>query len=186
MKMDAETIRAQIERMDPDSEDYKNLLAWMLNQRGSKQPSGNRLTEAMMRLWPTPAFEAAIFNMDWHNPQIYLRKRGLNEVYPGQWHIPGKLYRCGEQDRDVANRLREEIGTDIETFVSWGRHITNEARGTVHSHLFMVRSLAGPPRIDEGHRWFPIEQLPSSLVDVHRDVIIPAAIDAYLSQRFLA
>ncbi|TSC85045.1 MAG: hypothetical protein G01um101413_429 [Parcubacteria group bacterium Gr01-1014_13] len=165
---------------DPSSDDYKRVLAQMLNRLDTTKPVGTALCDAIMRLWPTPAFEAMVFRRsDRGGNEVFLRQRAMNDTaYPGQWHAPGKLYRHGEQDRDVANRLEEEFGTRIEKFDLVDKEITSEDRGTVHSHIFIVK-LAGDPRIDDRHKWFPVSDLPSNTVNIHREIIIPKAARVY-------
>jgi ADP-ribose pyrophosphatase YjhB (NUDIX family) len=174
---------------DPSSDEYKVVLAQMLNRLDSTQPVGTKLCDAVMRLWPTPAFEAVVFRMYHDTHEIYLRRRAVDDTaYPGQWHVPGKLYRHGEQDRDVANRLEEEFGSKIGSFHLIGKEVTSEVRGTVHSLIFLVQ-LVRDPRIDDQHRWFPTNDLPQAIVDVHRDLIIPSAVQGcynakgYLNKR---
>lgn len=171
--------------VDPNSNEYKETLAELLNKIDPTKPAGTALCDAIMRLWPTPAFEAMLFRQRSGSPlEIYLRRRALDDTaYPGQWHAPGSLYRHGEQDRDVATRLEKEFGVPIEAFDYVGKEITSEARGTVHSLIFHVQ-VGGQPRIDDRHDFFPVTELPGEMVDLHRDLIIPAAARVYW-QRFL-
>jgi ADP-ribose pyrophosphatase YjhB (NUDIX family) len=169
-----------LENLNPESPEFKRALARELGKLDPAKPVGTELCDAIMRLWPTPAFEAMAFRLGKSGqPEIYLRRRSMDEtVYPGEWHAPGSLYRHGEQDCDVANRLEKEFGVKIEVLVLVDKEITSEARGTVHSYIFLVK-LAGEPRLDDRHGWFPTNDLPQTMVDLHRDLIIPVALKHY-------
>lgn len=166
-------------RMDPTTPEYRQVLAELLGRLDPTKPAGAVLCDAIMRLWPTPAFEAMAFRLRQGASEIYLRRRAPDDTaYPGEWHAPGSLYRHGEQDRDVATRLEKEFGVKIEKFELVGKEITAEARGTVHSLIYLVQ-LGGEPRVDDRHDWFPVNELPQVTVDLHRDLIIPAAAKIY-------
>ena len=166
--------------MDPTSDQYKEMVAGFLDRLDPAQPKGTVLCDAIMRIWTTAAFEAMAFRLNTNGIEIYLRRRAMDEIaYPGEWHAPGSLYRHGEQDRDVANRLEKEFGVPIKkSFKFVGKDITSEARGTVHSMIFLVQ-LDGNPRIDDRHNWFPVNSLPEVTVDIHRDLLIPTALLVY-------
>jgi hypothetical protein len=164
---------------DPSSEEYKNVLAQLLERLNPYTPKGTKLCDAFMQNWTSVAFEGAAFSRTKDGVKVYLRKRAPDETaYPDQWHVPGKIYRVGEHDHHVANRLEEEFGTKIENFDFIGRKIISyESRGTVHSMIFWVE-LAGEPRLDDHHGWFLINDLPQVTVVHHKNVIIPAAYSA--------
>lgn len=168
--------------MDPASVEYRETLALLLNRLDPTKPKGTKLCDAFMRQWQTPAFEAVLFRKNKEGAvEIYLRRRALDDTaYPGEWHAPGSLYRSGERDQDVANRLRGEFGCAITFGTSVGRIITSEVRGTIQSLIFLVQA-AGKVRIDERHQWFPVDQLPKVTVDLHELEVIPLAVAAYRS-----
>ena len=94
-------------KMDPTSKQYKEMVAEFLSRLDPTKPSGTRLCDAIMRLWPTPAFEAMAFRQRSGATEIYLRRRAMDDTaYPGEGHAPGLLYRDGERDRDVGKRTR--------------------------------------------------------------------------------
>lgn len=185
MGMVNDAVDRIIRTLHSESNEYKELLAKLLGRLDPTKPAGTKLCDAIMRLWPTPAFEAIALRIgDSGTLDIYLRRRAMDDsAYPGEWHAPGSLYRHGEQDRDVANRLEGEFGIKIKSFNLVGHKITSEARGTVHSLIFMV-NLADNPRIDDRHNWFSVNDLPKVTVDLHREIIIPTASEAYW-RRFL-
>lgn len=111
-------------------------------------------------------------------PEVYLRRSALDDIaYPGEWHAPEFIYRHGERDRDVANRLEKEFGAPITDFSYVGKFTTDEQRGTIHSLIYVVE-LGGDPRLDDWHQWFPVDAMPANTVEFHRDPIIPMAVTA--------
>ena len=164
--------------LDPASNQFKAIVEGSL-QRIEPGVYGTKLSDASRRLWTKPAVEAMVFGKKTGTTEIYTCRRALDDTaYPGEWHAPGKLHHPGEQDGNVANRLEDEFGVRFERFELVGKEITNEARGTVHSMIFVVQ-LAGDPDIDDRHDWFPVNDLPQITVDVHRNLIIPAASQVY-------
>lgn len=168
-------LTSMLKGLDPTTAEYREFAACVLNRLNPTAPAGTVLCNAIMCLWPTIAFEGLMFRVGRERQvEVFLRQRALDDTaYPGQWHAPGSLYRAGERDADVANRLAREFGCTFEyTYVD--RHITTEARGTIMSLLFLCRA-RGEVRVDERHRWFPVDALPEGTVDFHRDVYIPQA-----------
>ena len=162
--------------VDHTSDEYKQLVAKMLGRLDPTKPSGAELCNAIMRVWTTVAFEAVAIRDNGGVPEVYLRRRALDDTaYPGEWHAPGSLYRHGERDRDVANRLEQEFGVPIKAFQFIDKLTTDEQRGTIHSLIFLVE-LDGDPRIDDRHNWFPVHNLPANTVSHHREPIIPMAV----------
>ena len=164
-------------------EERKEVIASLLDQLHSNQPKGTALCNAVMRIWATPAFEAVAFRKFGRTVEVYLRQRSLDDTaYPGQWHVPGSLFRSGETKIHVEKRLESEFGTPIQrsTFVS--NAIISEQRGTVHSMIFLVL-LADNPRIDSQHRWFDVSEMPENTVKHHRETIIPMAEETYRKLR---
>ncbi|HSR89231.1 MAG TPA: hypothetical protein VLK22_02395 [Candidatus Udaeobacter sp.] len=169
-------------RMDPNSDGFREMIAGQMDRIDNTRPVGTKFCDSTMRLWPTSAFEAMLFRKGKSGTaEVYLRRRAPDDTaYPGEWHAPGSLYRHGEQDQHVANRLGKEFGAEISGFTLVGKEITSEARGTVHSMIFLI-ALKSDPRVDDRHGWFPVDHLPEVTVDLHRDLIIPKAYKALLS-----
>ena len=97
-------------------------------------------------------------------------------AYPGEWHIPGSIRRPGEKWADVMARLsRGEYKAEISNrrFVC---HVpSNEVRGNIISFVFLVDVGEGA---DET-KWFPVDNMPGPLVDIHEQMIIPLAVAAF-------
>ena len=167
--------------LDPDCDDFKNVvLVTLLGRMDPVKPKGPKLCNAFMRLWATPSFEAVAFRENGGELEVYMSRRASDDTaYPDEWHVPGAIYRASdEMDENVTQRLEQEFGVAIKDFELVDRMIVSEARGTVHSHIFHVQ-LAGNPRIDDRHRWYPVYDLPEVTVDHHRELIIPLATAAY-------
>ena len=171
--------------LGPESEEFKNHLAVLLEHLTPGDPFGTKLFNAVARITPSIAFEAVALR---HNRateaiEILLRRRADDDTaYPGEWHAAGSVYRQGEDDRQVADRLEAEFGTKISDFKFAGKFYQSEARGTFHSMVFLI-TLLGEPRIDDRHQWFPVSQLPENTVEHHRTKVIPMAMHASSGQR---
>ncbi len=162
-----------LSNLDPNSSEFKEGLARQLSRLDPTKPAGTQLCDAMMRLWPSVAFEAVALRTKNGVREVYLRRRAMDDTaYPGEWHAPGSIYRNGERDRDVVNRLEKEFGVPILAFRYIDKHTTDEQRGTIHSMIFGVE-LRGDPRIDDRHKWFPVDDMPSNTVSFHKDLYIP-------------
>ncbi|MFA5061832.1 MAG: hypothetical protein WC526_01655 [Patescibacteria group bacterium] len=169
--------------LGPDSKEYREFAADVLNGLDPYKPYGTNLYNAIARLSWNMFFEGVALRV---NPsttkiEIYLRKRAADEVYPLEWHAPGSAFRPGETERDVANRLEREFGTPIISFRYIGEYVDwkkGEIRGSGVSRIYLVHC-DGSPREDERHDWYPVDQLPENTVEPHRTGIIPKAIKAY-------
>lgn len=156
-------------------EERKEVIAELLGGIDPAKPTGAKLCDAIMRVWTTVAFEAVAIRGSVAT-EVYLRQRdALDTAYPDEWHVPGSLYRHGERDRDVADRLEQEFGTPIIGYTYVEKLVTDEQRGTIHSMIFLVE-LDGNPRIDDRHNWFALKNLPAKTVSFHREPIIPMAV----------
>ena len=167
--------------LDPNSAQYKSIVAEMLSRIDPGLPFGTPLFNAIAKMSTSLAMEAVVLRrhmQDVNNPhrvEVYLRQRGVEEAYPGQWHAPGSVMRPGESWRDVADRLKKEFGTGIVSADEIGELFTKEERGPFLSKIFLVE-LVGLPREDDRHCWYPVDDLPQITVDHHKDHIIPLAV----------
>lgn len=160
---------------DLSYDERKEVIAELLGGIDPTKPKGAKLCDAIMRVWATVAFEAVAIRGSAVTPEVYLRQRASDDTaYPDEWHVPGSLYRHGERDRDVADRLEQEFGTPVVGFNYVDKLINDEQRGTIHGLIFLVE-LEGEPRIDERHNWFAVNNLPAKTVSFHREFTIPMA-----------
>ena len=114
--------------------------------------------------------------------EVWLAQRPKSEpAYPGMYHAPGSAMRSGEQFEDVFARLeKKEFRVKLLTW----RFITNvnnpgEKRGHFLSIVYLCRL---PDEAGQRGNWFPVDQLPDSTVDCHREKIIPVAVQAFLME----
>ena len=150
--------------------------------QGGQKPLGSRLFEAIARLSVNVAFEAVCLR---RNPktkavEVFLLKRGAHESFPGQWHVPGSVFRPGEKPKDVIRRLSlpREFGTPvISDFKCHGAIFIPEARGWFLSLVYLVKCKGKPN--SEG-RWFNVKNLSKNVIPHHRKDVIPAAVSAFL------
>jgi len=141
-------------------------------------PLGPELFDAIARHSVSNAFEAAALRRGKHGRlEIYLRQRAQNDTaYPGQWHIPGSILRPGEKWADVMTRLsRGEFMAEIGNRRFVGHVPTNEARGSFISFVYLVDV---GQETDEA-KWFPVDNMPEPLVDIHEQMFIPLAVAAF-------
>ena len=150
------------------------------SQHGQK-PLGSRLFEAIARLSVNVAFEAVCLR---HNKktkavEVFLLKRGPQESFPGQWHVPGSVFRPGEQPKDVIRRLNlpREFATPITSdFKCHGTVFIPDARGWFLSLVYLVKCKKTP---NPQGRWFNVKSLPKSVIPHHRKEVIPVAVKAF-------
>lgn len=184
-----DSIRKEMEELierlgviDPASDLYKDFVAELLGRIDPKKPYGTALYNAIARLSWNMFFEAVAIRRNGKKLEVYLRKRADDDTaYPGEWHAPGSVFRPGENECDVANRLEREFGVQVTSFRKIGEYVDwkkGEARGSGVSRVYLVK-LNGAPREDERHGWFPVNELPEVTVDSHRLAIIPKAVKAH-------
>ncbi len=172
--------------VNPASDLYKDFVAKLLGRIDPKKPYGTALYNAIARLSWNMFFEAVVIRKRGKQLEVYLRKRADGDTaYPGEWHAPGSVFRPGENERDVTNRLEKEFGVPVVLFQMIGEYVDwekGEARGSGVSRVYLIK-LDGAPREDERHGWFPINELPKVTVDSHRLAIIPLAVKAHKARR---
>jgi ADP-ribose pyrophosphatase YjhB (NUDIX family) len=152
---------------------------FFISEKGQK-PLGSRLFEAIARLSVSVAFEAVYLrkNTKSKNIEVFMLKRGAHESFPGQWHVPGAVFRPGEQPKDVARRLSvREFGTAIVSdFKCQGTFFIPDSRGWFLSLVYLVTCKKTPT--PQG-QWWPVKKLPKNTVPHHFKYVIPAAVQAF-------
>ena len=149
------------------------------SQHGQK-PLGSRLFEAIARLSVNVAFEAVCLrsNNKTKAVEVFMLKRGIHESFPGQWHIPGAVFRPDEQPKDVARRLssREFKTTITSDFKCHDSIFISDPRGWFLSMVYLIKCKGAPN--SEGH-WWDVKHLPKNTIQHHRKYVIPAAVKAF-------
>lgn len=158
----------------------RNDQTFFTSQHGQK-PLGSRLFEAIARLSVNVAFEAVCLrrNKKTKAVEVFLLKRGPHESFPGQWHVPGSVFRPGEQPKDVIHRLSvpREFGTPVTSdFKCHGTIFIPDARGWFLSLVYLVKCKKTP---NPQGRWWNVKKLSKSVIPHHRKDVIPAAVRAF-------
>jgi ADP-ribose pyrophosphatase YjhB (NUDIX family) len=163
----------------------RNGKAFFTSQHGQK-PLGSRLFEAIARLSVSVAFEAVCLrrNKKTKAVEVFLLKRGPHESFAGQWHVPGSVFRPGEQPKDVVHRLgpREFGAAIISGFKCYGTFFYPEPRGWFLSMVYLVKCKKTPNRTG---RWFNVKNLSKNVIPHHRKDVIPAAVSAFLKSEII-
>lgn len=149
------------------------------SQHGQK-PLGSRLFEAIARLSVNVAFEAVCLQRNKKTGvlEVFMLQRKPHESFPGQWHVPGAVFRPGEQPKDVAHRLavREFCVPITSDFKCHGTFFLSDPRGWFLSLVYLVKCKKTPN--SEG-RWWNVKKLPKKVLLHHSKYVIPAAIQAF-------
>ncbi len=160
---------------DSTSMQFREAIAYFQNLLDPKAPAGTVLCNAIMRIWPTPAFEGVLLREVNGEYQVYLRRRAENEAYPLQYHSPGVLYcNADESDETAAKRLFEEFGCEFD-YEQIDSLVVNDVRGRLRSVIYLLTTRS-EPRLDERHGWFPVNRLPEKTIEHHRLQVIPRAV----------
>jgi ADP-ribose pyrophosphatase YjhB (NUDIX family) len=110
--------------------------------------------------------------------EVYLAQRAVDDVYPLQWHCPGSVLRRQEYIDNVMDRLaKQEFKATIHTFAYVDEFLHQEHRGWFLTKIYFVDLGAVPPNDSRG--WFSVDNLPSSTVAHHANIIIPHAVQYY-------
>lgn len=167
------------------ADEVKKTIADALNKIDPSEPLGAPLFDAIARHSISVAFEA--FWLRNHNGklEIFLKKRAANDSdYAGQWHAPGSVFRPGEQAKDVAQRI---VGKELEISMFSSMRfvqffvIPTKRRGWFLSLVHLVESTQ-LPAAGKG-TWYPVDDLPKNMVDLHRTLFLPAAIKAFTAKK---
>ena len=120
----------------------------------------------------------ALRTTPWGRIEVYLAQRAVDDVYPLQWHCPGSVLRRKEYINNVMDRLaKQEFNAPINTFVYVDEFLHQEHRGWFLTKIYLIDLGAVPHHDRRG--WFPIDNLPSSTIAHHANIIIPQAVQYY-------
>lgn len=125
------------------------------------------------------SFEAVIFRKNSENTiSVYMHKQAESSL----WTVPRSRFLRGDHPQDVARRIENELGgVLIKNFehacLKFDEADHNE---TFFSDVYLVE-LTGNPPVDDWHKWFDAKNLPTDIVvEHHRRLVIPSALNAYL------
>lgn len=163
-----------------------NVLQWvaacLLDMILNDKRYTSRLFKSLLRHGWYHAFEAVLLRRNAGKVEIFLAKRGPEETFPGQWHVPGTLlYQEDTGDGAQADRLgQKEFCCRIKSYRRVGEYFNpDEGRGKCVHMVYLVE-LDGEPH-GKGV-WWPIDALPDDVIHFHREHIIPIALKAFVDQ----
>jgi hypothetical protein len=167
--------------MDDVYERAKRTAVEALKLIDPTRPYGTDFFNSVCRFSVTVSIEAVCLRRNTETgwlEVLLIKRRDDDSAYPGEWHCPGSAKRPGELDEHVFARLAQgEFCTQIirKWFVE--RHDNpHEARGHFLHLVYLCE-------VEEGAKgtWYPVVRLPEKTVDIHRDCVIPMAVQAFSS-----
>ncbi|MDO8584882.1 MAG: NUDIX hydrolase [bacterium] len=154
--------------------------------------------ELLCRATPTPTLEWPILKAIWDHrlirmnpmelwildksmfetetdetPRVLLSRRPDNDPYfPGQWHNPGGYVGGGESTDKACERVAlKETGASLENCVLIGvGDFVNLSRDPELSLIFLC-TLGDAPKLSDTLRWFPVNELPESMMEHSRAML---------------
>ena len=142
-------------------------------------PYGTELFNEIARVTVGTAIEAVILRKKFGCTEVFLTKRPDGEAYGGLWHCPGTFLRPGEDEADAFKRLedKEKVGKFTNKRFIGYKNTPNEERGHIIQLIFLcdIEPVAG-----NVGTWYPVDNLPTNIVDNHRVILIPKAVAAIL------
>lgn len=156
------------------------LAAVFLDIIPRDEPHGRPLFEGLARHTWFISFEAVLLRKSGNSIEVFLTQRGLDEAYPGEWHCPGTIFRSTDRDEaDAAKRLSQrEFKAEIMSFCLVAEDFNiHEKRGHCLHRIYLVETDEEPQA--KNGKWFRVDELPSMLVEHHRNVVIPRALAQY-------
>jgi ADP-ribose pyrophosphatase YjhB (NUDIX family) len=159
----------------------ESLLIFLLRRINPRKPLGSRLFEELARLTWSVAFEAVALRKNTDGQvEVYLTKRAHTEsAYYDLWHVPGSIFRPGESLWDVVDRLRLKEFFIRQQSVKFVKPIYNEndeIRGSILSLVYLVEL----EEDDRRGKWYSVDRLPADIVQFHKNIVIPEAINYFL------
>lgn len=158
----------------------KLIAAKLLSFVPLQEPLGTRLFNEISKYSVNVAFEAVLLRKnESREHEVFLSKRLPDQTYPGKWHVPGSIFRPREIEQDVAERLsNKEFGRQIMKYDYCGEVFFSD---DFRSYLHRIYLIEIEGEIDEKYgQWWPLENLPQNIFEVHKERIIPMALAQYV------
>jgi len=157
-------------------EDKKMAAVRALAEIDPHKAFGTELYNAIARVSISVAIELVALRDNSGVIEILLMQRGPNEAYANMWHCPGSALRPGENEQDVFTRLSQrefQAPIVVGKFVGYDNN-PHEERGHFIHFIFLCTP-------SDGCRgtWFPVDKLPQMIVEHHRSVVIPKAVNVF-------
>lgn len=158
-------------------------LIYLLRKLDRKKGLGTLIFNEIARHSISVAIEFVAFR---ENPQagrieVFIAKRGADELWPGQTHAPGTIIRAGERIKKAFNRLARKEGVSAKSVKFAGVVYVPEdqERGSGLSLVFAVE--AQDVGVEAaGRKWISVNEAlaDTSLHYAHKSIIIPLAMAA--------
>lgn len=169
--------------IDPNSDEFKTILAGLLNRIDPAKALGTPFYKAVARLswncyWESVALR---FGPESGKTEVFMTKRDETDPdWNGYWHVPGTALRPGDTEETAKARLAKEYGVPIlslervgDAGFDWFKP-GDEGRGPGISFVFNTK-LNGEPLLSKRRGWFDADHLPEPTVPSHINPIIPFA-----------
>lgn len=142
-------------------------------------PYGTELFNEIARVTVGTAIEAVILRKKFDCTEVFLTKRPDGEAYGGLWHCPGTFLRPGEDEADAFKRLedKERVGKFTNKRFIGYKNNPFEERGHIIQLIFLCDI---EPMVGNVGTWYPVDNLPTNIVENHREILIPKAVAAIL------
>lgn len=140
--------------------------------------SDRAMFEALARLTVSVAFETVALRNGKNGVEIFLTKRGPDEAHANQWHSPGSVLRREEDFQNVFDRLAEcefQVPIISKKFIGLLNY-QNTERGHFFCPVFLVELEQNP----ETGEWFSVNNLPVNIVNEHKNLLIPKALESFI------
>jgi hypothetical protein len=149
---------------------------------------GTALHTELRRLMPIFAFEAVLFRRSQESGkvEVFMAQRPNEGAYPLQYHCPGASADSSNFEGEDVNPIlkmfervnHKEFGGALGDYTHVGDCYSRSQWDVgAESKVFLVEATVEPP-VTCGE-WYDACDLPASTVAVHRDKIIPMALEAY-------
>lgn len=173
------------EKIDPNSNEFKAIVAGLLKRIDPTKGFGTVLYKAIARLSWNCYWESVALRYVVKEVEVFMTKRDETDPdWNGYWHVPGTALRPGDTEETAKARLAKEYGVPVRSLkrvgdagFGWFKS-GDEGRGPGISFVFDT-TFDGEPALNEWRRWFNVKDLPTPTVPSHISQIIPMAVRAF-------
>lgn len=163
--------------LDPEETE---ILICLLRKLDRKKPLGTLIFNEIAKHSVSVAIEfVALRENAYGDPEVFIIKRGADELWPGQTHAPGTILRAGESLQKGFDRLASKEGVRAKevTFAGVVYCGEDETRGSGLSLVFAVEAESVGEE-SENRRWVKVEEALAdpNLHYAHKSAIIKMAV----------
>lgn len=155
------------------------MAAQVLSIVPLRQPLGTRLFNVISKYSVNVAFEAVLLRRGTDGEmEVFLSQRLPTETFANLWHVPGSIFRPGEVESGVAERLAiNEFGVERMDYQFCG-DVFSEYEGRTYLHR-VYKVVTSEEVSNAFGKWYEIDSLPLGMVQIHKDFVIPLALKNY-------